>query len=389
METLAVLICDDELGMRKGVSRALRDFNIQVPDVNGEVRFSVAEAESGEEALTMLAANRFDILLLDHKLPGMTGLDVLDNVAALKLDMLTIMITAYASIEAAVRATKQGAYDFLPKPFTPAEFKETLGKAAQHLIVARRARELAAERRRVRFEFISVVAHELKAPINAIEGYLNVLKSGARVNEEARTEIVDRCAVRIAAMRKVILDLLDMTRIESGEKVREVQELTVLDVARRAVETSLPEAESHGIGISLDGDETLRFRGDPQELEIIFNNLISNAVKYNRAGGKVEVQFKRAEDALQIKVRDTGIGMAPEDTARLFHDFVRIKNEKTRHILGSGLGLSIVRKLALLHGGAVEVKSVPDEGSTFTVTLHDVEETGITDSTPSMTENSL
>ncbi|MBU1238930.1 histidine kinase, partial [Myxococcota bacterium] len=108
----------------------------------------------------------------------------------------------------------------------------------------------------------------------------------------------------------------------------------------------------------------------PSEMEIVFNNLVSNAVKYNRDQGQVRVSLTHdGADAVRISVMDTGLGMEPEDCARLFNEFVRIKNDETRNIPGSGLGLSIVKKLAHLYGGEVSVTSVPGEGSTFTVVL--------------------
>ena len=110
-------------------------------------------------------------------MPGISGLEVLDRLAGRETDMLTIMITAYASIETAVSATKRGAYDFLAKPFTPDELKSTIRKAAARLILAKQARRLAEEKRRVRFEFIRVLGHELKAPLNAVAGYLDILQN--------------------------------------------------------------------------------------------------------------------------------------------------------------------------------------------------------------------
>jgi len=372
VEILRVLVCDDEAGMRMGVKRALRDYTFEMPDVGGEVSFDVGEAETGEQALEIIERTPPDILLLDHKLPGISGLDVLDRLVSKPLDMMTIMITAYASIETAVRATKQGAYDFLPKPFTPAELKATVGKAAHHLIVSLQAKKLAEEKRRVRFEFISVVAHELKSPINAIEGYFNVLESGvAKDNPGLYDDVVRRCLARIGGMRKLIADLLDLTRIESGQKPRELGEVDVCEAARTAIEMVTPDADARGIALNLDAPESAMMTADSGEIEIIFNNLVSNAVKYNRDQGRVDISIRRRDSAVVISVKDTGIGMSKEETAKLFRDFVRIKNEKTQHVLGSGLGLSILKKLTTLYNGEIKVTSEPDVGSTFTVTLRD------------------
>ena len=368
-ETLRILVTDDEPGMRLGVARALKDFTVSVPDAGGVVRFEVEAADSGEQALAKIEARPPHILLLDYKLPGISGLEVLDRLHD-RFDILTIMITAYASLDTAVTAIKHGAYDFLAKPFTPEELKITIRKTAGRLILAEQARRLAREKRQVRFQLISVLAHELKAPLAAVEGYLRIIKERSAGDDPAVYErMLDRSFIRTEGMRKLIGDLLDMTRIESGRKRRDLADVDLADVARAAIETAMPDAARRQVTIALAADGPVVVKADRGELEIIFNNLVSNAVKYNRDGGRVDVALSRRDGAAVIRVKDTGIGMRPEDVERLFGEFVRIKNEKTRRILGSGLGLSILKKLAALYGGDVTVESTPDVGSCFTVTL--------------------
>ena len=370
-DVLKILVVDDEPGMRSGVTRSLRDFTVRLPDINGEVRFEIDQARTGEEALEKIDAAAPDILLLDHKLPGISGLDVLDRVGPERLqDMLTVMITAYASLETAISATKRGAYDFLAKPFTPEELHSVVRKTAGRLILSRQARKLALEKRQIRFQFISVLAHELKAPLSAIEGYLNILKDKSAGDDPAVYErMIDRSLVRSEHMRKLISDLLDMTRIESGQKKRDLSQVDLREVAQVSVDTLMPSARARNIEITLHAGGPVTITADRSEIEIIFNNLISNAVKYNRDNGTVDIRIDPQGDTVVLSVADTGIGMTPEETAKLFGDFVRIKNDKTRNILGSGLGLSIVRKLAQMYGGDATVASQPDAGSTFTVTL--------------------
>ena len=369
-DTMHILVADDEPGMRSGVARALRDFSVALPDVGAAVRFEVQEAETGEEAMDKIAVRAPDILLLDYKLPGISGLDVLDRLTEARSDVLVVMITAYASLETAVSAVKRGAYDFLAKPFTPEELKITIRKAAGRLILAQEARKLAQEKRQVRFQIISVLAHELKAPLAAVEGYLRIMKDRAAGNDPAVYDrMIARSLLRTEGMRKLIIDLLDMTHIESGQKPRELTTVDVCEVARAAIETMMPEATDRKVAVNLDAPGPVPLTADRGEIEIILNNLVSNAVKYNRDGGRVDVAVRGTPEAVAITVADTGIGMTAEEAGRLFQDFVRIKNEKTRNILGSGLGLSIVRKLALLYGGGASVESIPDKGSTFTVVL--------------------
>lgn len=370
-EKLKVLIVDDEPGMRMAVTRALTGFSVSVDEVEAIVSFDLIQAASGEEAVLKLESEKPDLMLLDHKLPGISGLDVLSWLSDQKADVLTVMMTAYASIETAITATKKGAFDFLSKPFTPAELKASVRKAVGHLIALRKARILEEERRKVRFQFISVLAHELKAPLGAIEGYLYILKDPTACTDSAtRDRAVDRCIIRLGGMRKLILDLLDLTRLESGQRKREVQDVDLGEAASSSIETMTPDASARGITMDLDmPDGAVVIPADRSEIEIVMNNLISNAVKYNRDGGKVNVSIRRRNSRVLLEVSDTGIGMSREESAKLFKEFVRIKNEKTRNILGSGLGLSIVQKIANIYGGTVEVESEPDVGSTFRVML--------------------
>jgi signal transduction histidine kinase len=370
MEKLRILIVDDEVPMGLAVERALKNYTVHLPDVDMEVGFDTSYAGTGEEALSIMEKSPPDILLLDHKLPGISGLDVLGHIAKKEYDLLTVMITAYASLENAIIATKRGAHEFLAKPFTPDELKASVYKTAKHLLLQRQARQLAQEKRKIRFQFISVLAHELKAPLAAVEQYLNILEDSAPdQGTEMYKQMITRSLVRIRGMRKQIMDLLDLTRIESGQKKREPVVLDVLEIARNAIDTVTLEAEKRGITVELHASSPVLMTADRWEIEVVLNNLISNAVKYNRDQGRVDVTIEEHPDQVIINVADTGIGISEEDGRRLFSEFVRIKDQRTEQILGSGLGLSIVKKIAMLYDGDVSLKSQPDVGSSFTVVL--------------------
>ena len=376
MITLKVLAVDDEVGMRSGIKRALSCFQVEIPEAEETVQFQILEAGTGEDAVECIRTETPDILLLDYKLPGMSGLEVLNETATDNADFLTIMITAYASIETAIAATKRGAYDFLPKPFTPSDLKHAVRKATTRLVLARRARELKEANRRVRFEFIRVLGHELKAPIAAVSGYLYLMRDHTLGTDmTAYDEPVNRSLQRLEQMRKLIMDLLDMTRLESGQKRRELEPVNVTEAARSAIELMSTSAAQREITLALDSKEEITIHADRGEMDMMFNNLVSNAVKYNRDGGNVNVAVEQVDGQLQIAVSDTGIGMTPEEVDRLFGEFVRIKNEQTRNVLGSGLGLSILKRLAQLYDGDVTVESEEGKGSTFTVTLKTLEST--------------
>ncbi len=374
MENLNVLIVDDEAGMRKGAAKVLSRFRVNVPDLDDrEVGFNVDDAADGNEAMEKLLGEHFDLVLLDYKMPGLSGLDVLEKILENKIDVLTVMVTAYASIEVAVSATKNGAFDFLAKPFTPDELKSVVKKAARSLIAQRQARTLSEEKRKVRFQFISVLAHELKAPLAAVDSYLQLMKRHTAGDDIADYDkIIERSLLRLDGMRKLIFDLLDLTRIESGEKKRKLEKVNILKPAKQSIETLSVSAKERNIDIDLHAEEPIEIWGDAGELEIIFNNLISNAIKYNKDNGRVDVYITKDDRSAIIKVADTGIGMSEQEQEKLFREFSRIKNEQTRNIMGSGLGLSILKRLTNLYEGSVEVESEKEKGSTFTVHLNDL-----------------
>jgi len=371
MNTLKILIVDDEPKMRMGIQKVLSKHTVELSEYDEVINFEMHDVETGEEAISCIEKDSFDILLLDHKLPGIQGYDVLTWISENKIDITVIMITAYASIEMAVSATKQGAFDFLAKPFTPLELKNTIDKSVKSVISHRHAKQLEKEKRQMRFQLISVVSHELKSPIGALHGYLNLLKDPEISSDfEKSGKFVDRCLIRLDGMQKLIADLLDLTKIESGQKKRELKQVDICGIVERCLETANLSAKEQNVTINSDCPKSLNMHADPDEIEIILNNLLSNAVKYNKIDGKVDLKVSQKNGNVVIKVSDTGIGMTQKEASKLFKEFVRIKNDKTKDIMGSGLGLSIVKKLAMLYGGNVVVTSAPDEGCEFTVTLN-------------------
>jgi len=371
MHTLRVLIIDDEQSMRQIVEQALCQFQLAMGDIDINVRFAVDSAINGSDGWDKIGDFKPDIILLDNNLPDISGMEILEKITAQDHDMLTLMITAQASLNTAVQATKRGAYDFMAKPFTADEIREIVRKAARHLLLQRQAQRLTQENRQVRFQFISILAHEMKSPLAAVEGYLQLILTKPLGDQvDAYREMLNRSVIRLEGMRKLIHDLLDLTAIESGRR-RHLQPILLQELIGTALESVLPECEQRQIRICSEIPEQFSLHADRSEIEIIMNNLISNAVKYNRDGGQIDIQVKpdAANDQLTIIVSDTGIGMSPDESKRLFDDFVRIKNVKTRNILGSGLGLSTVRKIVQLYNGNIDVVSEPDHGSVFTIIL--------------------
>jgi len=370
MAQLKILVVDDEPGIRSGVARILGNFHVTYPFMDEDYTFNILEAATGEEGIEIIDREMPDILLLANKLPGIQGVEVLEYVRKKNYDIVVAMITSYASIDVAVKAHNDGAIDFIPKPFTPQELKASIEQITKQQYLRRITHKLKVEGRKVRFQFLSVLSHELKAPLNAIEGYLRMMQErqmGDSLDEYGSA--IERSLQRIESMRNLIMDLLDFTKVSFERQMEKMQSVNLKELVSMAVGTVSPYAIHKDIQFvtEMKGCDTIW--ADPNDFEIILNNLVSNAVKYNKPGGTVTVTVDCTENEFTVSVADTGIGMNGDERDMLFEEFSRIRNDKTRNISGSGLGLSIVKKVVDLYHGVINVESAPDRGSVFTVII--------------------
>jgi signal transduction histidine kinase len=377
MAKLKVLIVDDEPGICSGISRILSNFSVSFPFLEEDFTFETMETGTGEQAVEILDVQGADIVLLDNKLPGIYGIDVLEYINKKQMDCNVMMITSYASLDLAIKATNNGAYNFVPKPFTPQELKTSMEGITKNLYLRRMTSKLNNQEKQIRNKFLAVLSHELKLPLSAIEGYLRVMKdklAGDKI--EDYEEMINRSLERMKGIRSLITDLLDLTKIESDRQSKVKRKIDITDIAATSCDVISPMAIQKNVNVIIEAEpKQLYFLAEPETMEIIFNNLISNAVKYNRDNGEVRCVISELPDFIEISVADTGIGMHEDDIPKLFQEFVRLKNEKTVKITGSGLGLSITKKVVEeFYNGTISVKSAPDEGTTFTVRLPKIDE---------------
>jgi len=369
MKNIRLLIVDDDPRMRESCSMLLESLQIRLPWLEDDYQFRITEAGTAEEAQTVIDNDGADMMLLDQLLPGLQGTDLLEYVSSQEMDIQTIMITGNASLDTAVNATRNGAAEILLKPFTPDELRTSITKTAKYQILQRIVAKLDEERKKTRFEFIRVLSHELKSPLAAVTGYLNIMKNKT-IGNDLNTYIpsIDRSILRLDGMKRLISDMLDLTRIESGIKARTIEEYSLTEIVSEMVEGVRQQAEERKIKIYTEIPD-FKITVDRVDIEIILTNLLTNAVKYNNEGGEIRLTAHSIGKALKIQCKDTGIGMTEEETDRLFKEFTRIRNEKTKNILGNGLGLSILKKVITLYNGEVNVESKFGEGTEFTVIL--------------------
>jgi signal transduction histidine kinase len=487
---VSILVIDDEQIMRDGCSRIL-----------SKDGWSVFTAENGKKGLEEIQGRpeSLDVILLDLMMPGMSGMEVLDQVRTIDPNLLVIVITGYATVESAVEAMKKGAYDFIPKPFTPDQLRIVVRRALERRALQKEAdflrrerekslRDIATEKSKIKTiincmgdgvlvcdrdscivlsnpaasrmlkipeasllgnflpqcnlhselskiieeslitkdmsyisvsqelsigesgeiflrahtapvrndlgetmgsvtvlqdishlkeldkmksEFIAMVAHELRAPIAAVEQQLTVIlnKMAGEVTPK-QEHLLSRAKERTKGLLTLIKDLLDLSKIEAGKMVQYKEPLSLQEVIQRVVDLMWAEAEAKKIDLQFSApSETPLISADRNSMEGIFTNLISNAIKYTPEGGKVWVTLGDEGGFVKATVSDTGIGIKKEDLPRIFDKFYRVKTTETRQIVGTGLGLSIVKSIVDAHLGSISVESEDGGGTTFIVSF--------------------
>jgi PAS domain S-box-containing protein len=248
--------------------------------------------------------------------------------------------------------------------------KQAEAEREELLLSERAARETAEAAARSKDEFLAVVSHELRSPLNAILGYAALLRYGRMDAEEVKhaVEVIERSG---KAQAHLIDDLLDTARIISGKLRLIVGPVNLVSVIEESVQTIRPAAEAKGVSLAADlPSEIGQITGDPARLQQIVWNLLSNAIKFTQQGGRVETRLERVDPHIRITVSDTGKGISPDVLPYVFDRFQQSDTSSVRRHGGLGLGLALAKYLVELHGGTIEAESAGEgQGATFKVTL--------------------
>lgn len=223
----------------------------------------------------------------------------------------------------------------------------------------------------VKSQFVSMVSHELKAPIAAVYGFLKLFNDDSiRLTPEQRKDYETRSMVRLDGLLKMVNDLLDISRMELKTVHREIKKVCLHEIIISILELFQIDISKKGLQVIFDKDNSAHcINADSDEISRLFTNLISNAIKYNRDQGIININLYQSDNYVVTEIKDSGIGLKPEDKQKLFSEFFRAKNEKTKNISGTGLGLSIVKRIVDSYSGKIEVESEFGEGTTFKVFL--------------------
>ena len=390
-----IVVIDDDYAMRLSCRQILTKSG-----------FEVETYEDGSAGLAGVAERRPALVVVDLKMPGLSGLDVIRRVREIDPLIVLIVITGYATVGTAVEAMQSGAYDFLPKPFKPDELRLIVKRALERRRLLQRSRELEMERELMKRRFVSFVSHQLKSPLAAVHQYLEVLSRLADTPDvvEKRQEWLARSLSRTREMRELIDSWLTLARAEGSGLVAERRRVSLAPILREVVETARDSAESAELALELelpDPDERgLEVLGDRNGLMVLFENLLTNALKYTEPGGSVTVRARSEGGEAVVEVEDTGVGIPESARSLLFEEFYRVGGSNgvpgeeagaaggsadepaadhavaggrssggRRRPEGTGLGLAISKRIVAELGGAIEVESEVGVGSTFRVRL--------------------
>ncbi|HEY4563829.1 MAG TPA: hybrid sensor histidine kinase/response regulator [Thermoanaerobaculia bacterium] len=346
----------------------------------GDDRFELEWAPTYERGLLRVLEDRFDVCLLDFRLGARTGLELLREARMGNSGAPIILMTGQGDQEIDLEAMRSGAADYLVKgEIAAAGLERSIRYAVQHrrmeeervrLVREQEARHLAEEANRAKDEFIAMVSHELRNPLNAMLGWVTLLNSG-KLDTEAQGRALTIIERNARAQAQLIDDLLDIARVASGNLRLDLRPVDLAQVVEKALDAMYPAAEAKSIAVTADLERPLEMAaGDPDRLHQVVANLFSNAVKFTPDGGAIAVSLKRDGEEARIAVRDSGDGISAAFLPHVFERFRQGEEGPGRRQGGLGLGLAIARHIVEGHGGTIRVDSPGEgQGATFTVSL--------------------
>ncbi|WP_322102387.1 response regulator [Paraburkholderia sp. J41] len=361
MSAVATLILnvDDNEGARYVKSRVLR-----------HAGFAVIEAATGQGALDAVREHEPALVLLDVKLPDISGIEVCRIIKGdAQTNSTLVLQTSAAAVETRdkILALDGGADSYLTEPVEPAELLANV-RALLRLYTAEKALR-DADRRKDRF--LATLAHELRNPLAPIRNAIELLDPRHGANDHIRADARQIASRQVEHLGRLVDDLLDVSRISHGKIALQMNTLDLRQIVEMAVETSRPflEAKAQHLAVEIEC-EPCHVVGDAIRVAQIISNLLSNAAKYTAEGGEIALRLESDAREVSIRVRDNGIGIAPDELPYVFDLFMQSREAIKRADGGLGIGLALVRELAELHGGTVGAHSDGlERGSEFTVRL--------------------
>ena len=383
-----LLVVDDEESLR-----------ITTAAIFEKEGYIVDTAATGDEAIERLTNSDYDLVLTDLHMEGGDGLSVLSQIRRHSPLTISVVLTGFASVESAIAALQEGAYDYLVKPCDIESMKHTIRRGVEHrrlmlaeqkaradleqlnLDLEQRIEERTAELKRLNVElaeanrakdvFLATLSHEPRTPLTPVVGWIKLLRSGT-LDDKSVAQALDAIERNAWLQSRLIDDLLDTSRIATGKLHFEPKPTDLNVVVKAAVDTVRTSAASRNIELTTSlSSSPLTVMGEPVRLQQIAWNIVSNAIKFTDPGGKVNVTTGRIGTQAYVEVVDTGVGIEPEFLPHVFDRFRQADGSTSRRHGGLGLGLAIADALTKIHGGRLEVQSGGVGcGSSFTLRLN-------------------
>ncbi|OGR55740.1 MAG: hypothetical protein A3I11_09365 [Elusimicrobia bacterium RIFCSPLOWO2_02_FULL_39_32] len=365
-----ILIVDDEVTIGE-----------LLQDILGAYDFESKFAEDKEEAVQIMKEFNPTVALVDYRLANnVTGFDVAKELKELDEDIPIIILTAYPSLELAMKAMHNEIYDFLAKPVDKAYLIRSITKAAEKRMLMQENKRLIASLKesnqtldklnRMKSKFLSIVTHDLRTPLAAIQGYAEVLQSMEDLKPEEEKKCLHAISAASERMKGLINNLMDMVSIESGKLRIEKSAIDYIAVCNEVKEILDPVAISKKMRLEWELPASpLKLLGDSNRLVQVLTNLISNAFKHTPENGKITVKVSLKEGFILTEIIDTGEGIAQEHLKKIFEQYYQVETSESKRE-GIGLGLSITKEIVTAHQGEIGAKSEGlGKGSAFWFTL--------------------
>lgn len=358
-----ILVVDDETELQPLMQLRFRR-KIQAGD------YTFLFATSGHEALSIIKDQpEIDLVLLDINMPDINGLALLGQLSELLPTARTVMVSAYGDLSNIRTAMNRGAFDFVLKPINFQDLELTIDKTARYVSQLRHSARMEAIAK-LKARFFDNITHEFRTPLTLMLAPAERQLQSSAISDATRQDllIIEKNAYHLL---RLINQLLELSKLEAGELAVTESSGNLGAFIGQLVESFRVAAEHKGILLSLQKNNIDKvFIFDKNKWEHIVNNLLSNALKFTKGGGRIDVEANLSEATnLELRVTDTGIGIAADKVGHIFDRFFQIDDSQPWVYQGSGIGLALVRELSNLLGGSAEVESQPGLGTSFRIRL--------------------
>lgn len=372
LKTINILIIEDNPADARLIQELLAE--VEAPE-SITINFTFKTADKLEYGLELLSSEPFDVVMLDLSLPDSQGIDTFKQTQKNNTDVPIIVLSGLDDENMAVQSVREGAQDYLVKGNINGIL---LFRAIRYAIERKRTEtELKnayiklKELDQLKSDFLSTVSHELKTPISIMREGISLCLDGV-VGEMNNTqhELLGHTLDSVDRLNRLVTDLLDISKIEAGKIKLRKEIIHLTDIVDKCIDSYLAQAEKKNLKIDrCFPRKKIKIYADPDKITQIFNNLLSNAIRYSKDGGNITIEVTDQKDLVKCSVTDTGIGIDKMNLHKLFSKFEQFKRIEGPGYKGTGLGLAIAKGLVEMHGGKIWAESEINKGTTFWFTL--------------------